>query len=57
MSRAAGWISPVVIHEGRVAGVWEGKDGQIALELFEQLPEEPLRRAVERMRRVLTGEG
>ncbi|MEV4165549.1 DNA glycosylase AlkZ-like family protein [Nonomuraea dietziae] len=57
VSRAAGWISPVVIHEGRVAGVWEGKDGQIALELFEQLPEEPLRRAVERMRRVLTGEG
>ncbi|MFI5907824.1 DNA glycosylase AlkZ-like family protein [Dactylosporangium sp. NPDC051541] len=23
VSRAAGWISPVVVHEGRVAGVWD----------------------------------
>jgi hypothetical protein len=29
VSRQAGWISPVVVHEGRVAGVWEAKGGDI----------------------------
>ncbi|MEV8514543.1 crosslink repair DNA glycosylase YcaQ family protein [Dactylosporangium sp. NPDC051484] len=26
VSRAAGWISPVVAYRGRVAGVWDGED-------------------------------
>jgi hypothetical protein len=26
VSRAAGWISPVVAHRGRVVGVWDGDD-------------------------------
>lgn len=35
VSRAAGWISPVVVYQGRVVGVWE-PDG--SLELFEEVP-------------------
>ncbi|GAA2403758.1 winged helix DNA-binding domain-containing protein [Nonomuraea africana] len=56
VSRAAGWISPVVIHQGRVAGVWESKDGQITLDLFEDVPEQPLTQALERTRQLLTRE-
>ncbi|MEU7892164.1 winged helix DNA-binding domain-containing protein [Nonomuraea sp. NPDC049152] len=54
VSRAAGWISPVVIYEGRVAGVWEGKNGEPALELFEPVPEQPLADAVARLRAATT---
>ncbi|MGW5684855.1 winged helix DNA-binding domain-containing protein [Nonomuraea sp. NPDC003754] len=50
VSRAAGWISPVVIYQGRVAGVWESKDGEPVLELFEPVPEQPLAAAVARLR-------
>jgi hypothetical protein len=32
VSRAGGWISPVVAHRGRVAGVWDGPD----MTLFEE---------------------
>ncbi|MGV9774497.1 winged helix DNA-binding domain-containing protein [Streptosporangium sp. NPDC003464] len=38
VSRAAGWISPVVVHQGRVAGVWEAKNGEITLDLLEDVP-------------------
>lgn len=38
VSRTAGWISPVVLHEGRVAGVWEPQDGGVAVTLFEDVP-------------------
>ncbi|GGU72043.1 hypothetical protein GCM10010211_42370 [Streptomyces albospinus] len=34
VSRAGGWISPVVVHEGRVAGVWEFTEGAVAVTLF-----------------------
>jgi hypothetical protein len=34
VSRAAGWISPVVIHGGRVVGVWELADGTVGVRLF-----------------------
>ncbi|MGV9328848.1 winged helix DNA-binding domain-containing protein [Streptosporangium sandarakinum] len=53
VSRAAGWISPVVVHQGRVAGVWEAKDGGIALDLFEDVPAAPLAAAVERVEALL----
>jgi hypothetical protein len=57
VSRQAGWISPVVVHRGRVAGVWEAKAGRITLDLFEPVPEEPLAAAVSRTRALLaTGE-
>ncbi|PZG03269.1 winged helix DNA-binding domain-containing protein [Nonomuraea aridisoli] len=54
VSRQAGWISPVVVHAGRVAGVWEAKGGDITLDLAAPVPREPLAEAVDRMRRLLT---
>ncbi|TYB38830.1 winged helix DNA-binding domain-containing protein [Actinomadura chibensis] len=53
VSRAAGWISPVVVYEGRVAGVWEAKDGDIAVTTFEDVPAAPLKDEVARMRALL----
>ncbi|MGP4003421.1 winged helix DNA-binding domain-containing protein [Streptomyces sp. 8N706] len=34
VSRTAGWISPVVVHRGRVAGVWEFTDDTVDVQLF-----------------------
>ncbi|WP_043614573.1 winged helix DNA-binding domain-containing protein [Nonomuraea candida] len=53
VSRQAGWISPVVVHEGRVAGVWEAKGGKVTLDLAEPVPRGPLDAAVGRMRELL----
>ncbi|WP_030167169.1 winged helix DNA-binding domain-containing protein [Spirillospora albida] len=55
VSRKAGWISPVVLHEGRVAGVWEAVDGDLAVTSFADLPEGPLEDAVARVRPLVTG--
>jgi hypothetical protein len=41
VSRTAGWISPVVIHEGRVVGVWELADGKADVRLFPESPNVP----------------
>ncbi|GAA4190902.1 winged helix DNA-binding domain-containing protein [Streptosporangium oxazolinicum] len=49
VSRAAGWISPVVIHEGRVAGVWEARDGKITVDLLEEVPVAALAAEIERV--------
>ena len=39
VSRAAGWISKVVLHGGRVAGVWDtADDGSIVLDLWDSVP-------------------
>ena len=32
--RTAGWISPVVLYDGAVAGVWERKNRVLRVELF-----------------------
>ncbi|GAA3584902.1 winged helix DNA-binding domain-containing protein [Nonomuraea rosea] len=53
VSRQAGWISPVVVHEGRVAGVWETKSGEITLDLAAPVPQAPLDAAVTRMSALL----
>ena len=53
VSRQAGWISPVVVHEGRVAGVWEARNGDIILDLATPVPQAPLDEAVTRMRSLL----
>ncbi|MBO2459193.1 winged helix DNA-binding domain-containing protein [Actinomadura violacea] len=53
VSRTGGWISPVVVHEGRVAGVWEAKDGDLAVTPFEDLPAGPLEAETARMRLLL----
>ncbi|MGH9248399.1 MAG: winged helix DNA-binding domain-containing protein [Acidimicrobiales bacterium] len=34
VSRTAGWISPVVVHQGRVVGVWELADATVDVRLF-----------------------
>ncbi|TMR08987.1 winged helix DNA-binding domain-containing protein [Nonomuraea zeae] len=54
VSRQAGWISPVVVHEGRVAGVWEAKNGDITLDLATSVPQASLDAAVTRMRALLS---
>lgn len=41
VSRTGGWISPVVVHEGRVAGVWEFTEESVAVTLFAEHGEVP----------------
>jgi len=38
VSRAAGWIAPVVLVGGRIGGTWEVSDGAVRLELFAEAP-------------------
>jgi hypothetical protein len=57
VSRAAGWIAPVVVVAGRVAGVWD-RDGQnIDVRLFDDsvdgVPAAALEAAIDRMRAVI----
>jgi hypothetical protein len=53
VSRTAGWISPVVLYEGRVAGVWEAKDGDVVVEPFEDIPVARLKDEIDRLRSLL----
>ena len=55
VSRAAGWISPVVVAAGRVAGVWDRDGREIDVRLFDGgPPARPLDGAIERMREVVS---
>ncbi|HEY0637756.1 MAG TPA: winged helix DNA-binding domain-containing protein [Pseudonocardiaceae bacterium] len=54
VSRTAGWISAVVLHEGRVAGVWSVDRGTLTAELFEKVPRRALDAEVNRVA-ALTG--
>src|SRR4051794_11222691 len=38
VSRAAGWIAPVVLVGGRVAGTWEARDGAVRVIVFAEAP-------------------
>jgi len=38
VSRAAGWIAPVVVHAGRVVGTWEAADDAVRVRLFPEAP-------------------
>ena len=38
VSRAAGWIAPVVVHAGRVVGTWDDADGAVRVKLFPEAP-------------------
>lgn len=56
VSRAAGWISPVVIWRGRVAGVWEVADGRVEVTLFDEagrVPAKALGTAVARVQQLI----
>jgi hypothetical protein len=54
VSRTAGWIAPVVLHEGRVAGTWESKNGAIAVTPFEEIPHALLDAEITRVKALLT---
>ncbi|MFD0903057.1 winged helix DNA-binding domain-containing protein [Actinomadura sediminis] len=53
VSRTAGWISPVVLHEGRVAGVWQPEDGDVAVTTWEDVPADLLDAELARVRPLL----
>ncbi|RZT85447.1 winged helix DNA-binding protein [Pseudonocardia sediminis] len=50
VSRTAGWISPVLVVDGRVAGVWDRDGDLIRVRLLDRLPA-ATRRAVEALAR------
>jgi len=54
VSRTAGWISPVVVLDGRIAGVWDVVDGELVVSPFAgagPLPREDLEREAEHVAR------
>lgn len=56
ISKAAGWISPVVVAGGRVVGVWEQKDG-VTVTLFSEAPEVSTKELTAETDRVTGGAG
>lgn len=38
VSRTSGWISPVILHCGRIAGVWKLDNGTLDVDPFEKIP-------------------
>ncbi|MDQ3484257.1 MAG: winged helix DNA-binding domain-containing protein [Actinomycetota bacterium] len=48
VSRPAGWISPVVVHGGRVVGVWDPTDTHADIRLWSDIPDEGLTHEVAR---------
>jgi hypothetical protein len=49
VSRTSGWISPVILHCGRIAGVWKPVNGAIDIEPFEDIPADLLAAEAERI--------
>jgi hypothetical protein len=49
VSRTSGWISPVILHCGRIAGVWKLENGVLTVEPFERIPAGKLADEVERV--------
>jgi Winged helix DNA-binding domain len=41
VSRAAGWIAPVLVHDGRVTGTWAAEGGRPVVTLFDPAREPP----------------
>jgi Winged helix DNA-binding domain len=41
ISKTAGWISPVVVWRGRVAGTWEAKDETLEVVCFKESGKPP----------------
>ena len=42
VSKAAGWIAPVILERGRIVGTWESKGEVIALQPFGKLPKKTI---------------
>ncbi|WP_280339219.1 DNA glycosylase AlkZ-like family protein [Nocardia neocaledoniensis] len=57
VSRTAGWISPLVVVDGRVAGTWERVEDAIVVAMFPgaTVPERALAAAVDRLGAALGG--
>jgi hypothetical protein len=53
VSRTAGWISPVVLYGGRVAGVWDAAEGDVTVTPFEDIPAAPLKAELNRLASLL----
>ncbi|MGH3094856.1 MAG: winged helix DNA-binding domain-containing protein, partial [Streptosporangiales bacterium] len=53
VSRPAGWISPVVLRGGRVAGVWEVDGSALEVRPFEHIGKHALTMEAKRLARVL----
>ncbi|MFC4128304.1 winged helix DNA-binding domain-containing protein [Nocardia rhizosphaerae] len=51
VSRAAGWISPLVLVDGRISGTWERIDDVVEVSMFDSgaVPERAVAAAVERV--------
>ncbi|MGS2811110.1 winged helix DNA-binding domain-containing protein [Nocardia sp. MW-W600-9] len=52
VSRTAGWISPLVVADGRITGTWDRVDGDIVVSMFDggQLPSRALSTALAAVR-------
>lgn len=53
VSRTAGWISPVVLRGGRIAGVWDVDDGALGVRPFEHIGKRALTAEAKRLAGVL----
>lgn len=55
ISKTAGWISPVVVYGGRVAGTWTADDGMLSVTVWKEydVPREKLTAEAERLGTVL----
>lgn len=49
VSRTAGWISPVVLYGGRIAGVWNLDNGRVSVDPFEKIPRRALNAEIDRL--------
>ncbi|MFD3592564.1 winged helix DNA-binding domain-containing protein [Nocardia sp. NPDC058640] len=59
VSRTAGWISPLVLVDGRIAGTWERVDDEVVVSMFEKgkFPKRELTAAVERLAEAIGARG
>jgi hypothetical protein len=58
VSRTSGWISPVVVHGGRVVGVWEADEHSVSVNLFPDsgtVPKDAIRAEVDHLGPLLPG--
>ena len=49
VSRAGGWIAPVVLHRGRAAGTWTPKGDAVHISLWDDVPPAPVDAEVDRI--------
>ncbi|MFD6396679.1 winged helix DNA-binding domain-containing protein [Nocardia sp. NPDC060249] len=59
VSRTAGWISPLVLVDGRIVGTWEQIDDEVAVSMFDarKVPKRALTAAVNRLAESVGAQG